>query len=103
MSNNDLRHKKCGSQHHPMDCPDDKPDRLTEILEKVFNRGYNHGISKGLSDDGETYAVTQARTQIVELFLETLEQHDIDEGHHERYKTGYIVCLATIREKWGLK
>ena len=34
------------------------------ILEKVFQRGYAHGVSGGMSDDGESYAVHDAKAEL---------------------------------------
>ena len=52
--------------------------RIEEILEKTFDRGYHHGVSMGQSEDGETYAVCDAKAELKELFKsvvpEELEQ-----------------------------
>lgn len=36
MSNNDLRCSKCGSQHHPVECPKDKEMTTPELLNCPF-------------------------------------------------------------------
>lgn len=35
------------------------------ILESLFNRGYEHGLSKGQSNDGEYYAVRDAKKALL--------------------------------------
>jgi len=41
-------------------------ETVDNILETVFQRGYAHGVSGGMSDDGEFYAVSDAKKAIAE-------------------------------------
>ena len=94
MSNNDLPCSKCGSQHHPVDCPLDErrnlmAKELMNMLIMIFMSGY------GAEDEEMSTLCSQAYKEIKQLILSKIpEKEDRDCSKH--YKKGCPEC-AYIR------
>ncbi len=63
-------------------------EQIDEILEKVFQRGYAHGVSGGMSEDGEFYAVDDARKELADYILKREIEARIDEA--QKYKWSFV-------------
>ena len=75
MSNNDLPCKKCGCQHHPVECPMDldmeqgglMDDKIYEDMAKALNCAIGRMWSEGGSLEKEIQLNVNALKEIVKL------------------------------------